>query len=173
MSTVYDTVLATPFRRIGLRFNNESLAAVDFLDAEEEEVTSLEIPVLQAVAEIKQYCHSADHQMNIALHLEGTDFQKRVWQAIAGIPRGEVRSYGQLAEQLKSSARAVGNACAANPVPVVIPCHRVVASDNLGGYCGETFEKSPRGLMRVKAWLLLHEGVLQAQVDGEAVSDDG
>ncbi|EDY87749.1 methylated-DNA (protein)-cysteine S-methyltransferase [gamma proteobacterium HTCC5015] len=173
MSTAYDTVLATPFRRLGLSFDQGRLAALDFIDGDQEEVTSLDISVLQAVAEIKQYCQNADHAMNIELQLEGTDFQKRVWQAIADIPKGEVRSYGQLAEQLESSARAVGNACAANPVPVVIPCHRVVASDSLGGYCGETFEKSPRGLMRIKAWLLLHEGVLKAQVDGEPVSDEG
>ncbi|MGM0563294.1 MAG: methylated-DNA--[protein]-cysteine S-methyltransferase [Pseudomonadota bacterium] len=172
MNHDYQTILTTPFRRLGLRFEDEALAGVDFLasDDEVEDSTSLEIPVLQAVAEIKHYCRDPHHRPDIPLALHGSEFQQRVWQAIADIPVGEVRSYGQLAEQLESSARAVGNACAANPVPVVIPCHRVVASNDLGGYCGETLKKSPRGLMRIKAWLLLHEGVLQAKVDGEPVS---
>jgi len=131
---------------------------------------SLEITALEATAQIKQFATNADFKFNLPLHLEGTAFQKKVWQAISDIPKGEVRTYGELAVQLGSSARAVGNACAKNPVPVIIPCHRVVAKAGLGGYAGETFENSPRGLMRMKGWLLLHEGVLQAEVEGKPVS---
>jgi methylated-DNA-[protein]-cysteine S-methyltransferase len=66
----------------------------------------------------------------------GTDFQRRVWQALWAIPAGQVASYGEMAERLgrKGAARAVGAACGANPVPFVVPCHRVVAADGMGGF---------------------------------------
>lgn len=170
MSRKYDTVVNTPFRRLGLRFKNEALSEVVFLDAEDEVKQSLDLHAMEATAQIKRYSMDADFQFDLPLNLVGTDFQKKVWQAICEIPKGEVQSYGDIAKKIGSSARAVGNACAKNPVPVVIPCHRVVAAKDLGGYCGETFEKSPRGLIRIKGWLLLHEGVLKAQVNGEDVS---
>lgn len=165
--TAYTVTVNTPFKKLGLLFEDEQLVKVDFLDAETDAVNSLEIAPLQAVAQLKQYCTDASFVFDVPLLLRGTDFQKRVWQAIQAIPVGQVRSYGELAEQLGTSARAVGNACAKNPVPVIIPCHRVVASNHFGGYAGETLKKSPQGLIRIKAWLLLHEGVLQAQMDSE------
>ena len=67
----------------------------------------------------------------------GTPFQHRVWRAMCDIPHGEVRSYGQLAKILKTGPRAVGTACARNPLPVLIPCHRVVGANGaLTGYTG-------------------------------------
>ena len=86
----------------------------------------------------------------------GTDFQKAVWQALRRIPHGETMSYGELARHLgrPGASRAVGTANGSNPIPVVIPCHRVIASDGtLGGYGG--------GLDR-KRWLLAHERALRA-----------
>ncbi len=170
MSKKYDTVVNTPFRRLGLRFKNAALSEVVFLDPKDEARQSLDILAMEATAQFKRYAMDADFKFDLPLYLQGTVFQKKVWRAIAEIPKGEVRSYGQIAEQLGSSARAVGNACGKNPVPIVIPCHRVVAANHLGGYCGETMAASPRGLIRIKGWLLLHEGVLKAQVNGEDVS---
>ena len=80
----------------------------------------------------------------------------RVWQALQKIPYGEVKTYGQLAKELKSSARAVGNACRANPIPIVIPCHRIVAVSGIGGYAGKT--DGP--VLERKRWLLAHEGIV-------------
>lgn len=79
----------------------------------------------------------------------GTDFQKKVWSALRGIPPGETISYRDLARTIESHARAVGSANARNPIALVIPCHRVVASD--GALCGYAW-----GLER-KLWLLRHE----------------
>lgn len=84
----------------------------------------------------------------------GTPFQQRVWQALQQIPPGETRRYGELAEQLGSSARAVANACRANPLPILIPCHRVVSASGMGGYMGE--RDGPA--LEIKRWLLHHEG---------------
>jgi methylated-DNA-[protein]-cysteine S-methyltransferase len=79
-------------------------------------------------------------------------FTGRVMRAMAGIPYGETRTYGDLAARLDTAAVAVGGACGRNPLPLVVPCHRVVAADGLGGYSG------PEGVA-TKRRLLAHEGV--------------
>ena len=84
----------------------------------------------------------------------GTDFQGRVWQALRAIPPGSTRTYGELARDLGTSARAIGGACRANPCLIAVPCHRVVARDGLGGFAGERGGKR----LAVKRWLLRHEG---------------
>ena len=89
----------------------------------------------------------------ILLAPAGTLFQQRVWRALRRIPSGQVRSYGQLARTLGTSARAVGGACRANPIPVLIPCHRVVAATGEGGFMGKTAGRA----MTIKRWLLHHE----------------
>jgi methylated-DNA-[protein]-cysteine S-methyltransferase len=90
---------------------------------------------------------------DIPLELAATPHQRRVWRALQRIPTGAVVSYGTLARRLKSSARAVGGACRANPVPLVIPCHRVVSATGEGGFMGKTGGHA----LRIKRWLLAHE----------------
>lgn len=89
--------------------------------------------------------------------LKGTDFQRRVWQAIADIPAGNTCTYGTLAKQLNSGPRAVANACGANHLPILIPCHRVVASQSIGG-----FMRDQSGGLAIKRWLLDFEGAKHA-----------
>ena len=84
----------------------------------------------------------------------GTPYQRRVWLALQQIPVGEVRTYGELSAELKSSPRAVAQACRANPLPILIPCHRVVSASGLGGYMG----KKSGTELEIKRWLLHHEG---------------
>ena len=89
------------------------------------------------------------------MRLEGTEFQVKVWKAISEIPKGEVRTYKQLAKAIKKpkAIRAVANACGKNPYPIKIPCHRVVASNGyIGGYSG-------KGGINQKKSLLRKEGV--------------
>ena len=96
----------------------------------------------------------------LCLNLHGTTFEKKVWEAVARIEWGQTRSYGQLADQLGRSgaARAVGRANGRNPVPLVVPCHRVIGSDgSLTGFAGG---------VEAKAWLLGRE-TAQAQLFGE------
>ncbi|MFQ5488741.1 MAG: methylated-DNA--[protein]-cysteine S-methyltransferase, partial [Gammaproteobacteria bacterium] len=91
---------------------------------------------------------------SLPLALAGTSFQRRVWQALCAIPPAETRSYGQLARELGSAPRALGGACRVNPVPIIVPCHRVLAANGLGGYGGA----SEGVRVALKRWLLEHEG---------------
>lgn len=104
-------------------------------------------------AQLLAYAADGRHVFSLPLTLEGTVFQRRVWQALCEIPAGTVLSYGELARRLNTSSRAVGNACRANPLPIVVPCHRVVAAHGLGGYAGAV-AGAPLALKRK---LLLHE----------------
>ncbi|HKQ31176.1 MAG TPA: methylated-DNA--[protein]-cysteine S-methyltransferase, partial [Burkholderiales bacterium] len=92
-------------------------------------------------------------RFDLRLRLDGTPFQKKVWRAMRRIPSGRVMSYGELAHRLKSSPRAIGNACRRNPIPIVVPCHRVVAVGGDGGFMGK---RGGRPLV-IKRWLLAHE----------------
>jgi len=85
----------------------------------------------------------------------GTEFQRQVWQALQAIPPGEVRAYGELARLVDSGPRAVAGACRRNPIALVIPCHRVVAADGIGGYSGATGGDA----VARKRWLLAREGL--------------
>ncbi len=87
--------------------------------------------------------------------LEGTAFQQRVWEALQAIPPGTVLTYGELAVRLGTAARAIGGACRSNPIPILIPCHRVVAGRDWEVTPGEV-TGDPLG---IKRWLLRHEGV--------------
>ncbi|WP_435361178.1 methylated-DNA--[protein]-cysteine S-methyltransferase [Haloarchaeobius sp. DFWS5] len=96
------------------------------------------------------------------------DFTGRVMRAMCEIPRGETRTYGEVAESLDTSPVAVGQACGRNPVPVVVPCHRIVGTDWLGGFSNETEGER----VDLKQRLLEHEGALPAGEAGDA-SDAG
>ena len=89
----------------------------------------------------------------LPLAIQGSEFQRRVWAAIARIPSGATRTYGELAVELGSTARAVGQACGDNRLPLAIPCHRVVAARDMGGFAHRT----DRVMLDVKRWLLAHE----------------
>jgi methylated-DNA-[protein]-cysteine S-methyltransferase len=110
----------------------------------------------QALSELREYF--AGRRRRFAVHVApaGTEFQQRVWRIIAAIPFGKTTTYGAIATQLgdKQLARAVGAAVGANPIPIIIPCHRVISSDgSMAGYGGG---------LKMKIWLLHHEGVLLA-----------
>ena len=116
-----------------------------------------ETPVLSAaLQQLREYFAGKRRVFDVPIDPAGTDFQRRVWTAIAAIPYGETVSYGEMAAGLGglTLARAVGAANGANPIPIIIPCHRVIGSDgSLTGYAGG---------LRMKVWLLRHEGVLLA-----------
>jgi methylated-DNA-[protein]-cysteine S-methyltransferase len=94
-------------------------------------------PLLRdARRQLKEYFARRRRAFDLPLAPQGTPFQRRVWDALRRIPYGEQRSYGEIAKALRSSPRAVGQACGQNPIPIIIPCHRVVGGQSLGGYSG-------------------------------------
>ena len=99
----------------------------------------------KAAQELLEYAAGKRKEFTVPLDVDGTAFQKKVWQALRAIPYGETRSYGEIARQVGNpkAARAVGMANHENPVAIVVPCHRVIASDgSLGGYAGGLQKKS-------------------------------
>lgn len=105
----------------------------------------------RAVHQLNAYFFCGLRHFDLPLAPAGTAFQRAVWRQMQAIPYGETRTYGEIARWLRSAPRAVGRACGRNPIPIVIPCHRVVASDGLGGYSGD-------GGTDTKTWLLELEG---------------
>ncbi len=105
-------------------------------------------------AALARYFRDGRAGLDLPLAPAGTPFQDRVWQALRAIPPGSTRTYGELARELGTSARAIGGACRANPCLIAVPCHRVVARDSLGGFAGQRGGKR----LAVKRWLLRHEG---------------
>lgn len=90
----------------------------------------------QARAELSDYFAGRRRTFDLPLNPRGTSFQRALWRLLQRIPYGEVRTYGELAAKLRSVPRAVGGACGRNPIPILIPCHRVVGDRTVGGYSG-------------------------------------
>ena len=107
----------------------------------------------EAARQLERYREDPDARFDLPLQVEGTPFQRRLWDALREIPRGRTMTYGELARRLGGEARAVGQACGDNRLPVVIPCHRVVAANGIGGFAHSTGGY----LLEAKRWLLLHE----------------
>ena len=109
-------------------------------------------PLLDAAArQIDDYFNGRRQAFDLPFRVSGSDFQRAVCDAMLAIPFGETRTYGELARELGVSAQAVGQGCGGNPIPVLIPCHRVLSATGLGGYSGE-------GGAETKVALLRHEG---------------
>lgn len=117
------------------------------------EKTSTHPLVSMACQQVMQYLQQANSTFNLPVNQQGTVFQQRVWQAISAIPCGQTSTYTELAQQIGSGPRAVANACGANQLPLLVPCHRVVAKSGLGGF----MQGKHNGLL-IKQWLLRHEG---------------
>ena len=106
----------------------------------------------RACDQLQDYFDGKRADFDLPLKPDGTAFQKEVWRLMCEIPAGRTRTYGDLAQELDSAAQPVGTACGANPIPIIIPCHRIVAQDGLGGFSGD-------GGVATKTQLLRLEGV--------------
>lgn len=155
-SGAYDAALRTPIGWVGIRVARGAIVAVDMVGRRPAMSAGAASGLAgQAAEALQRYFATAELPVDLPLVPAGTPFQRRVWQRLQRIPRGRTVTYGELARELGTSARAIGGACRANPLPLLIPCHRVVAQGGLGGYSGE------RGgaWADTKRWLLRHEGV--------------
>ncbi|MBI3479811.1 MAG: methylated-DNA--[protein]-cysteine S-methyltransferase [Nitrosomonadales bacterium] len=151
----YQAQLFVPFGVLGIRCDDRALLGIDFLSATAKPQRATGALAEAVCEQLLRYIDNPDVQFSVPLNTSGTQHQQKVWQAMCNIPRGETRSYGELAAELKSAAQAVGQACGANPIPIIIPCHRVVGKAGLGGFMRHAVG-SP---LDIKRWLLAHEGV--------------
>lgn len=126
--------LWSPLGRLTLTEADGAIVALDWSHSEEDAATPL---LSRARDQLTGYFAGRRTDFDLPLRPAGTDFQRRVWDAMLAIPYGKTRAYGDLAADLSSSARAVGTACGRNPIPILIPCHRVVGKGGaLTGYSG-------------------------------------
>lgn len=140
----------SPVGPLTLFTEDDALVAVDWGRAPDGRSTPL---LAEARRQFDAYFDGRLRSFDLPLNPAGTAFQRRVWQAMQAIPYGETRTYGDIADAVGSAARAVGGACGRNPLPIVIPCHRVVAGGGRpGGYSGD-------GGVETKRILLTLEGV--------------
>lgn len=152
---VFDAIYEAPCGCLGIRMQGESLAAITILPQPTTAGRRPSAPQAQAVLEqLDRYFRDPRFRFSLPLLVQGSAFQQRVWQALGALAPGTVVSYGALAKGLGTGPRAVGNACRANPIPIVVPCHRVVGASGPGGYMGDR-----RRHLQPKLWLLRHEGV--------------
>jgi methylated-DNA-[protein]-cysteine S-methyltransferase len=147
-------LIATPFGWLSLSAHDGFLTDLNFVMEAEGECVPPN-PVLESAAlQLFRYFDDPATRFSLPLRLAGTDYTRRVWIALTEIPPGRTETYGGLACRLGSGPRAVAAACRANAFPILIPCHRVVAAQGLGGYCGQMSGR----FLEIKRWLLKHEG---------------
>ena len=153
MEKPFQGIVAAPIFCLGVRCDEAEILGLEFLP-----LCAARLPAnalaAEAVRQLRHYLADADFVLSLPLRPAGTRFQRRVWDEIARIPIRRTKSYGELARAIHRAPRAVRQACGANPYPVVVPCHRVIAADGgLGGFArqgGEFF-------LEIKRWLLSHE----------------
>lgn len=149
----FQAKLDTPFALVGVRTEGAALAEIVYLPRSAGTLVPANALAERACAQIEKYVADPGYRFKLPLKEVGTAFRRRVWDMIAAIPCGETRSYGDIARMLRSGPRAVGQACGTNYFPLVIPCHRVIAANGLGGFA----HTSSGYLLEVKRWLLAHE----------------
>ncbi|MBS0359232.1 MAG: methylated-DNA--[protein]-cysteine S-methyltransferase [Proteobacteria bacterium] len=153
MSASYAAIIASPVGKLGLVIHQEQLSQIDFL-TNDTALLQPRTPIAKEVStQLKSYFQNPTHRFTLNLSPANTEFRKQVRKALSKIPSGKTLTYQQLAEQLKNHPRAIGQACRRNAIPIIIPCHRVLAKNGMGGFAGETEGR----LMDIKSWLLNHE----------------
>jgi methylated-DNA-[protein]-cysteine S-methyltransferase len=154
-TTRYAARIRAPFAVLGIRTAGGAVTGIAYLPKAERAQAPADAVAEQAVRQIERYLDDPHFRFTLPLAPAGTAFRRRVWDALARIPVGESRTYGELARELHTAPRAVGGACAANTIALVIPCHRVVGSQgSLGGFMNAV-DGDP---LAIKRWLLTHEG---------------
>lgn len=153
----YAACIACPGFSLGVYADDHQVTGIEFLPAQAAFVA--DTPLAHEIQrQFHAWLHDPQFQFTLPLAPAGTPFRQRVWQAMRDIPCGQTRSYGEISKRLQSAPRAVGGACGANPYPVVVPCHRIVAArsgfnQGLGGFA----HQREGFLLDIKRWLLNRE----------------
>ncbi|MDE2583053.1 MAG: methylated-DNA--[protein]-cysteine S-methyltransferase [Rhodospirillales bacterium] len=144
--------LHSPIGDLTVSEENGAIVAVDWGWGRDQAETPL---LARARDELFAYFDRALTRFDLPLAPAGSAFQQRVWAALQAIPYGETCRYAEIAARIGSVPRAVGQANGANPIPILIPCHRVVAAGGLGGYSGGDGAATKRALLDLEAAPLL------------------
>ncbi len=150
---MFDVTVDFPRMKVAVKTREERIVEIRYLPLSAPDIAPRNALAARAAEQLRAYLANPDAAFDLPLAVEGTPFQLSLWQALRRIPRGKTRTYGDLAKELNGEARAVGQACGDNKLPVVIPCHRVVAADGIGGFAHATGGY----LLEAKRWLLAHE----------------
>lgn len=153
----FEAILPAPFGALGVRIEGDTLTGLEFLPPGHALRDARNPLIARIAAELDAYYADPQHRFTLPMAPRGSDFRQRVWQALLAVPAGQTRSYGDIARELGSAPRAVGQAVGDNPIPILIPCHRVIATDgSLGGFMHSRIGYS----QDIKRWLLRHEHVI-------------
>lgn len=146
----------SPVGRLALEAEGEALSTVRWTNATEKAVGKPSPVLKEAARQLERYFGGKLKRFDVPFAQHGTDFQQRVWAMMCEIPYGETATYGGMAMALGSGPRAVGMACGRNSLPIVVPCHRVLASGGReGGYSGGRGLPTKRKLLALEGVVLL------------------
>lgn len=134
MSEIYQLEVESPFGHLCVTERDGSIVAIDWEGPRVSTTTQL---LQQASDQLAEYFAGSRQQFDLPLKPAGDDFQQDVCNAMLAIPYGETTTYGAIAKQLSTYGQPVGNACGANTIPIIIPCHRVLGAHGVGGYSGD------------------------------------
>ena len=149
----------TPVGRLAIEADHDAVTGLRWASPQEHEKSRDKTPshvLEEATRQLERYFAKTLKRFDLPLAQRGTDFQKRVWAMMSAIPYGETATYGGMAMALGSGPRPVGMACARNPIPIIVPCHRVLASGGKeGGFSGGTGLPTKRQLLALEGVVLL------------------
>ena len=150
---MFDVIIEFPRMKVAVATRGERVCEIRYLPPSAQAKGPNSPLGEKAARQLERYREDPDARFDLPLLVEGTPFQRRLWDALCEIPRGRTLTYGELARRLGGEPRAVGQACGDNRLPIVIPCHRVVAANGIGGFAHAT----EGYLLEAKRWLLAHE----------------
>lgn len=151
----YSVIISAPFGSVGVVLKNKKVYEVSFLPNLGIKRDGNDVVAQEVSRQIHAYFMNSSMKLDFPVADLGTSFQKRVWKEMRNIPAGKTLTYGELAKKIGTSPRAIGNACAKNPLVLYYPCHRIVAKNSIGGFSGET--DATGFFLNIKYWLLSHE----------------
>lgn len=144
---LYSVAIDSLVGRLTISATDDAVVAIGWFDETESKETTL---LAEARRQLTAYFARRLRRFDLPLRPAGSPFNQRVWAAMQQIPHGQTRSYGELAMEIGSAPRAVGRACGHNPIPIVIPCHRVLGRNGLGGYSGGTGPPTKQRLLELE-----------------------
>lgn len=142
--------ISTPIGSLTVDERDAVITGVHWADDARGEASPL---LREAARQLEAYLAGRLTHFDLPLAASGTPFDRKVWAAMQAIPYGETRTYGELAHATDSGPRAIGRACGRNPIPIIVPCHRVLAAGGLGGYSGGTGLPTKQWLLGLEARL--------------------